>query len=704
MFRYLSLFFLSLSAAYSQPKTVGELQKAVVALAPDLVEATVAIFMGSSGSGSGVIVTPDGLIISAAHVTMTPGTEVKVLLSDGRELSALTLGVDHSTDGSLLKITAPGPFPHRPYIKEKNYEVGDWVIATGHPGGPIIERPAPVRLGQITQAGIESGFRNPLASTTTIISGDSGGPLFNLEGEVIGINSNIGMPWLANQHVPLPAMINKWEELMSSKTIGGEDNILQGGFLFDDPYKELRERFLSALKKHQDHALAKRPQKLSPHEMQGMLDRWQPDADAPQQVQLGIQIDLSQVEFTVIQKIIPGSPASMAELEVGDRITAVNDVAVTSPTQFALSLVGLDPTKKIVLEKNGEESLTLQPNSIPARKHFPMPLAGLVAMAVNKDAVSVMSSAFLNARQDMLKTAPPVDESVVELRRGDELIAHATVTAKNELLTKASLLGDIQTLECCYKEKRYPVLLLASDETHDLALLQTSATGLKPVQWRIIEPRLGSLIFSAADEAVTMGCVTQPMRSSPKAGYEHNQSQSDPTVWLGVSFSPSAFQLEVANVEVGGPADRAGFLEGDLIIKFGSLAVASQQELEEALALRAAGEKVTLVVQRDDAEVTLKPILGIQPGPEKGVFLRRSAMRDDNLRALSARGGELSKRRLNFPEVLYHDLIITPQQAGTPIYDVKGRAIGMNIARSYRHRTLAIPAKVIDQVLWKIRP
>jgi len=217
------LFPLLLCAEPGSPKTeytAAELDKKITTLVPSLIESTIAIFVGNSGSGSGVIVSSDGLCISAAHVTTTPGQEVTVLLSDGRELPAITLGVDHGTDGSLLKITAPGPFPFRPYIKEKNYQVGDWIIVTGHPGGPVIGRPAPVRLGQIRAAGVTSGFNDAIVTDATVISGDSGGPLFNLEGEVIGINSNVGMDWKANQHVPLPAIIAKWDALMDSKTFG----------------------------------------------------------------------------------------------------------------------------------------------------------------------------------------------------------------------------------------------------------------------------------------------------------------------------------------------------------------------------------------------------------------------------------------------------------------------------------------------------
>ena len=102
--KFLLPFLFSLSLALGQ--TPEELDRTLKKLAPDLVASTVAIMVGQ-GSGSGVIVTADGLVITAAHVTSTPGKQMSVLLSDGRELPATSLGVDHNTDGALLKINSP---------------------------------------------------------------------------------------------------------------------------------------------------------------------------------------------------------------------------------------------------------------------------------------------------------------------------------------------------------------------------------------------------------------------------------------------------------------------------------------------------------------------------------------------------------------------------------------------------------------------
>ncbi|MDB4784937.1 S1C family serine protease, partial [Akkermansiaceae bacterium] len=266
------LFFLSLiGTVFSQ--TPKDLDRIVRKLAPDLVDATIAIIV-NGGSGSGVIVSPEGLVITAAHVTNDPKKQMKVLLSDGRELPATSLGVDHETDGALLQINAPGPFPFRPYVETKTYKVDDWVIATGHPGGPVVGRPAPVRLGRISEAGTKSGFSDAITSSAMVISGDSGGPLYNLKGEVIGINSNISGSWRINKHVPLPSIVARWDALIAGEAFGRPMQPQQEAEdLFNEPYAKLRERFEDALSKHSENdpeamALLKKPRLLDPHHMQ----------------------------------------------------------------------------------------------------------------------------------------------------------------------------------------------------------------------------------------------------------------------------------------------------------------------------------------------------------------------------------------------------------------------------------------------------
>ncbi|MGZ5201726.1 MAG: Do family serine endopeptidase [Telluria sp.] len=140
------------------------------------------------GEGSGFIVSPDGVILTNAHV-VRDADEVTVKLQDRREYRAKVLGSDPKTDVAVLKIDAKN-LPVVPLGSTRNLQVGEWVIAIGSPYG----------LESTVTAGVVSakGRDLPGDSGTQFIQtdvavnpGNSGGPLFNTRGEVVGINSQI---------------------------------------------------------------------------------------------------------------------------------------------------------------------------------------------------------------------------------------------------------------------------------------------------------------------------------------------------------------------------------------------------------------------------------------------------------------------------------------------------------------------------------
>jgi len=705
-------FLFSLSVTSGQ--TPEELDRTLKKLAPDLVASTVAIMVGQ-GSGSGVIVTADGLVITAAHVTSTPGKQMNVLLSDGRELPATSLGVDHTTDGALLKINSPGHFPFRPYIKEKTYEVGEFAIATGHPGGPVVGRPSPIRLGRIIEAGTKSGFSDAITTTATVISGDSGGPLFNLKGEVIGINSNIGMPWSVNKHVPLPAIIEKWDELMNNETIGAAQSMTQQmEYYFDEPYAALREKFEEALKDNAEDPFAakllKHPRLLDPHHMQDFLDRVGPKEEKEEQVEeipkapyFGFTLDLTSSSPT-IASIQPGGPAEKAGLEKGDLITSANNQDVNSAISLALKLKVKAP---LTITTADNKTTTLTPEEIPARRHFPQPVAGLISMMITnasgKQPASIRKSnldflSSLSALQQGLKN------SVLEIKRDGKTVVHATVVSPTGLLiTKASELSKPEDLLAHFNGKTYPITIIGTDKENDLALISIRANGLVAIRWDEDEPSPATLVFSPSPDGMEYGVITQPARSAPKKGFEKNVSSKEPSAYLGVSFSPESTSAIISGIDIDSPADKIGLFEGDEVIKMNGKSIDTAQELGEAISKHGPGEKITIVVKRGDEEVTLKPILDVRQAKAIGTFDRTAARRDDALSSLSGRGGKLSKRRNDFPRTLYHDQILKPQNCGTPLINRKGEVVGLNIARALRHRSLAIPAKTVSETARRLR-
>jgi serine protease Do len=144
--------------------------------------------MPTHGMGSGFIISADGIILTNAHV-VRDAREVVVKLTDRREFRAKVLGSDPKTDVAVLKIDAKN-LPVVPLAKTDNLKVGEWVLAIGSPYG----------LDNTVTAGVVSAKGRslpddsyvPFIQTDVAVNpGNSGGPLFNTRGEVVGINSQI---------------------------------------------------------------------------------------------------------------------------------------------------------------------------------------------------------------------------------------------------------------------------------------------------------------------------------------------------------------------------------------------------------------------------------------------------------------------------------------------------------------------------------
>jgi serine protease Do len=140
------------------------------------------------GLGSGFIVSPDGLILTNAHV-VAEASEVTVKLTDKREFRAKIVGVDPQTDVAVLRIDAKD-LPTVKLGNAKDVRVGEWVAAIGSPFG--FENTVTAGIVSATARTLPDGTYVPFIQTDVAVNpGNSGGPLFNLKGEVIGINSQI---------------------------------------------------------------------------------------------------------------------------------------------------------------------------------------------------------------------------------------------------------------------------------------------------------------------------------------------------------------------------------------------------------------------------------------------------------------------------------------------------------------------------------
>ena len=210
-------------------KDLETLQKAVGDALPKARAATVCIEI-KDGSGTGVIVSEDGLILTAAHVATGVKKKVTVILEDGTRLKAETLGLVADKDAAMVRILEKGTYPFVEIDRAETTKLGDWVFALGHSGGFDKERGSVVRLGRLVRIA-SSTFQ----SDCMLIGGDSGGPLFDLSGKLVGIHSRVGQQLQVNMHVPMTEFVTNWEGMTKGEFIGegpyAEKPVKGNGFL-----------------------------------------------------------------------------------------------------------------------------------------------------------------------------------------------------------------------------------------------------------------------------------------------------------------------------------------------------------------------------------------------------------------------------------------------------------------------------------------
>jgi serine protease Do len=189
------------------------MERHVKALVARVSPAVVAVEIGT-GSGSGVVISADGLVLTAGHVCGEPDRDALFTFPDGKHARGKTLGRETESDTGLMRITDAGPWPHAAVGDLALTRVGDWVLAMGHPGGFDVRRSLVVRLGRIIRFGEGS-----VQTDCTISPGDSGGPLLDMHGRVIGIHSAISALLADNFHVPITEFYDNWDLLARGSAV-----------------------------------------------------------------------------------------------------------------------------------------------------------------------------------------------------------------------------------------------------------------------------------------------------------------------------------------------------------------------------------------------------------------------------------------------------------------------------------------------------
>ena len=214
-------FLLSVSTGAEVDPKLKNLERQVMNTVKKVKNSVIAIELSKggqvAGSGSGVVVSADGLIFTAAHVV--DGSKfADAILEDGSRHQIEVLGMNLYKDAAVCKFVEEGKsWDHVPLGNSDDSPVTTWVIAMGHGRGYDASRSAPVRFGRIRA-------HNPGRFLTTdcpLIGGDSGGPLFNLKGELVGINSSINGLASFNVHAGVSGFIDDLER-MKKREVWGE--------------------------------------------------------------------------------------------------------------------------------------------------------------------------------------------------------------------------------------------------------------------------------------------------------------------------------------------------------------------------------------------------------------------------------------------------------------------------------------------------
>ncbi|HTT38026.1 MAG TPA: DegQ family serine endoprotease [Burkholderiales bacterium] len=250
--------------------------------------------------GSGFIVSRDGYILTNAHVVEN-AQDIVVYLTDKRQFKAKVVGVDTRTDIALLKVEATD-LPVAVIGDPETLEVGDWVVAIGAPFGFTNS----VTQGIVSAKGraLPDGGYVPFIQTDVPVNpGNSGGPLFNLKGEVVGINS-----------------------LIFSRTGG------YMGLSFAIPI-DLAMKVKDELLKHG-------------RIRRGRLGVSAQDVDE----RLAEAFGLSKPAGALVTSVDPGGPAARAGIESGDIILKLDGKDIASSSELSQSIAGTEPGKRVKLE------------------------------------------------------------------------------------------------------------------------------------------------------------------------------------------------------------------------------------------------------------------------------------------------------------------------------------------------------------------
>ncbi len=274
-------------------------------------------------------------------------------------------------------------------------------------------------------------------------------------------------------------------------------------------------------------------------------------------------------------------------------------------------------------------------------------------------------------------------QATVEIMSDDEQTALGAIIAPDGfILTKFSEVRNKPLVCQLYDGRKLAATIVGSHDDSDLAMLKINAADLPAIEWSEGEALpVGSwLATTSADELpLAIGVVSVVPRKIDA-----------PSGMLGIRLDEDERGPRIDQVLPDTAAEQAGLQVNDVVLSINGTVVKTPEELIKTVARYKAGDTIRLSILREDKVKAFSATLGdraeLAPGGRRHAFQKQL-------------GGELSSRSEGFPSALQHDTVLKANECGGPLVDLSGKAVGINIARSSRVSSYALPASIIRPLL-----
>lgn len=658
-------------SAHGSLAKLKNLQADVQSITGKCADATVSIIAnanGKSAAGSGVVVSEDGLILTAAHVLDGLGDMATVFFPNGRSVPAKLLGSDFDRDAAMLQITKEGSYPFVELSDRPELAANVWCVAMGHPGGFDPERSPVLRIGHVLVSG------DFILTDCTVVGGDSGGPLFDTEGKLVGIHSSIGFGLNENRHVPISLFRDSWDKLKAGERYGS--------------------RYSSEMKTKESET----PAVFGKVDAQGKddLDRYLDEtlkSENGQQGELRLTPEVLKQfgGMETIMRRIGARSANKALPEEKNPQAKSGSSTAEAPKDGKNKATGMELLDLINKSRENGTELEVTPELLEKMGGMQGLMTQLKGLGITGDGTQPSGTRlpdelrirdpFMESILGLMKNiTEPISQSVGMVSAEGKPLSLATVVDANGYLVAPDLDPKATDLTVQLGERSLVAKIAKQYPQHGLTLLKVEAMGLKPVNLATTNSmaEVGTLVTTPSPDGQALGFGVVGVK-------ERNTID---TPFLGVGKGDAEDGVKVKAVAPRSPADTAGVRIGDVIRSISGHAV-RKDTLWDVLKQFSGGDTVDMEIQRDGKILTLNAKLA------PSLF----RMQADRLRVMNAMSGPISNRNTGFVRVLQHDLALNPQQCGGPLLDLDGSCIAINASRAGRVETLAVPsAMVLDLI------